>query len=546
MRKFSKLILAILPVSSLTVFSVVSCSTNDKKPTETPKTPDNKIPENQPKKPEHAPESDEKHNSDKSSEEVKPDGEPSPGRPDEQPSPSQPENKPHNPETQPREPENNNNSNEHPNEERPQGDDPQGDEAPRNDVDFSDLNSIPQEISLDHFPKYKKMTPISAWFDLRTNSNVFKDIIFKDFSTITNKYQIKFDSIIDVHYDSTKGAITNVKISFTKDSKSKTKEFTLTGFKKEAKIDNKNKKEDYIMQKDKIDTKLSGLYPSLLAYMLLYNEENGTNNIYDRDLKQSGNVINFDELRNNNQDLFDYNFAGFSVGTKELLFDYNTNDGKLYKDKIVEAKFDDVNGTLGLKVEITNRDDNHSSESTITKEFNFKGFRKIDIKNYRNNPFSFTLTPKGVSEILKNDKIKKSLSDAGIDIHKNEVDEFGGFNSENNIWETLIFKNLLVDLTDNEHHTYRSKKTLGVDPAGSNKEYKSILGLKSNMSLYPFNTIITSESIKNILITIENKQFTLEFELHLPVYATSFSNLLSHAGSDKTLIVRVSQTTKID
>ncbi|QVK05367.1 LppA family lipoprotein [Mycoplasma mycoides] len=526
MRKFNKLFLTILPISSISAFSVVSCTTSTKNNNQIPTIPNNTKPENQ-KQPEQP--SDKKPDSESDNHK----------QPDDKPSPGKPENKPDNSHN-PKEPENNNSNND-----QPQGDQPQDNKMPDSNVDFSDLKIIKREISLDRFYKYSQMTALSAWIDLRTTPNVFKNIIFKDYPFITNKYNIKFESLIDVIEDNQKGLISNVKIRFTKDGKFEILEFTLTGFKKEHKVDNKNNKENYIKQKEKIDEKLLGLYPSLLAYMLLYTEESGINR-YDRDIKQSGNVINFDHLVNNNQDLFDYNFAGFSVGTKDLLLDYNTKDGKLYKDKITEARFDDLQGTLGLKIEISNRDDNHSSESTITKEFNFKGFRKVDIKNYKNNPFTFTLSPRDLNTILKNEKIQSSFKKVGIDLYKTQIFEFGGIPSDNNIWETLIFKHLLVDLTDEEHHTYKSSKTLKVDPSGSNKEYQSILGLKSYMSLYPFNTIITNESIKNILITIDKGKFILEFELHIPVYSTSFSNLLSHAGSDKTLLVKVSQTTQID
>nr|WP_237567334.1 LppA family lipoprotein [Mycoplasma mycoides] len=416
MRKFNKLFLTILPISSISTFSVISCTTNTKNNAEIPTVPNNKKPDNQKQPDKNKPESTEEHTNKKPNENTNDQKQPnSSEKSDAEPSPGKPENKPdnsHNPK-QPENPENNNSNND-----QPQGDQPQYDKMPDNNVDFSDLKTIKREISLDRFYKYSQMTALSSWIDLRTTPNVFKNIIFKDYPFITNKYNIKFESLTDVIEDNQKGLISNVKIRFTKESKFEILEFTLTGFKKEYKVDNKNNKENYIKQKDKIDEKLAGLYPSLLAYMLLYTEESGINR-YDRDIKQSGNVINFDDLINNNQDLFDYNFSGFSVGTKDLLFDYNRKDEKLYKDKIVESKYDDINGTLGLKVEISNRDDNHSNESTITKEFNFNGFRKIDIDNYKNNPFTFSLLPKNLSEIIKNDKIRKTLEESGVYIHKN-------------------------------------------------------------------------------------------------------------------------------
>ncbi|MDP4040392.1 LppA family lipoprotein [Mycoplasma mycoides] len=553
MRKFNKLFLTILPISSISAFSVISCTTNTKNNNQIPTIPNNIKPDNKPS--ENKPESTEEHTNKKPSENTNDQKQPNNSeKSDAESNPGKPENKPnnsHNPK-QLEKPEHNdsNSNNTTDNNNSTNNDEPQhnqGDDSSNNTEEiFSDIDALKKEIEFNFYTIYKNKDALTSWIEIKSRKQaIFKEVIFSRNIDILEKYQIEFDSQNDPEIIKEKGIISNVKIKFTKNGKSKVYEFTFTGFKKENKIDSKNNKDIYIKQKDKIDVKLAGLYPSLLAYMLLYVEQSGTN-IYDRDIKQSGNVINFDDLINNNQDLFDYNFSGFSVGTKDLLFDYNRKDEKLYKDKIVEAKYDDINGTLGLKVEISNRDDNHSNESTKTKEFNFNGFRKIDIDNHKNNPFTFSLLPKNLSEIIKNDKIRKTLEESGVDIHKNEVDEFGGFYSKDNIWETLIFKNLLVDLTDNDHHTYRSNKTLKVDYSGSDKNYKSILGLKSNQSLYPFHTIITKDSIKNILVTIKDKKFTLDFELHIPIYSTSFSNLLSQAGSDKILLVRVSQTTQID
>lgn len=47
-----------------------------------------------------------------------------------------------------------------------------------------------------------------------------------------------------------------------------------------------------------------------------------------------------------------------------MLLNYNREYEKIYNDKITEASFDDVNGTLGLKIKIENREDNNSSEAT--------------------------------------------------------------------------------------------------------------------------------------------------------------------------------------
>ncbi|WP_434342736.1 LppA family lipoprotein [Mycoplasma capricolum] len=512
MRKLNKLIMTILPISSLSVFSVVSCTTDTKnKPDKIPQLPNSKKPNS---------------NSDKKINET-----------------GTNENSPTKPEATDDPNSNNNQSNNNSNGQHSQNDKPQADELPKNNVDFSDIDSLQSEISLNRFTNYMKMDPITAWTHLIADLNVFKNIIFKDYPLIINKYTMEFESPNDVQFENSKGIITNVKIKFTKDNLSKIKIFSFSGFKIKDKIVNKNNKQDYIKQK-KVDEKIAGLYPSLLAYMLLYNEETGSNNKYDKDIKRNGNVVNFDDLRNTNKDLFDDNFVGFNVGTKELLLEYNKKYEQLYKDKIIEAKFDDINGTLGLKIQIENREDNLSNESIITKEFNFTGFRKIDFAN-KENPFDITLLQKDLKTILANTKIKNSLKKIGFDIDKDDDLEEFGVPSENNLWESEIYKYLIFTLTDTKNHIYNAKQTLKIDPNSNKYEYKSILGLKSNMSLYPFSTMITKESIKNMLITVKNKKVTLEFELHIPVYATSFSDLITHTTNGKDLVIRIVQSTSI-
>nr|VZK65547.1 hypothetical protein MF5292_00724 [Mycoplasma feriruminatoris]VZR75690.1 hypothetical protein MF5294_00722 [Mycoplasma feriruminatoris]VZR98277.1 hypothetical protein MF5293_00719 [Mycoplasma feriruminatoris] len=535
MRKFSKLILAILPVSSLTVFSVVSCSTNDKKPIETPKTPVNKIPDNQPKKPEDQTESDENHKTDKPGEEKQPDGEPSPGMPDDTP-----EHKPHNPETQPKEPKTpgNRNSSE---------EQPQGDETPKNKADFSDVEKLDKEINFQYFSTYNNKDAQSGWIQIKSRGpKIFKEVIFAKNKDILDKYMIELDPENIPNIIVEKGIIDNIKIKFIKDNETKIYVFSFIGFlkKQDTNREGKNKKYDYIKPKDNITEKIKGLFPSLVAYMLLYFEENNSNNKYDRQIKQDGNVINFDQLKNNNPNLFENGFVGFSVGTKELLLNYNREYEKIYNDKITEASFDDVNGTLGLKIKIENREDNNSSEATITKEFKFDGFRKVDFEEPNNNPFSVNLLQNDLKTILGEDKIKKSIKDMGLDLKSTKITEFG-VQSQNHLWENEIFKYLVVDITDNKNHIYKSKQTLKIDYNSKKKHYESILGIKPNMTLYPFNTMITKESIKNILISIEGGKVTLEFELHLPVYSTGFSDLTTHLTNGKDLVLRITQSVQI-
>nr|VZR96835.1 hypothetical protein MF5295_00016 [Mycoplasma feriruminatoris] len=276
--------------------------------------------------------------------------------------------------------------------------------------------------------------------------------------------------------------------------------------------------------------------------MLLYADNmNSYKNIQET---QKG-AVNFDDLINKNTALFNNQFVGFGVGTKELLFNFNEEHKKLYNYKIVNAGFDDINGKLNLKVEITNSEDNKEKEPNITKEFSFEGFRKVNLENPNKNPFYVSLLPSDLKKIINDKGIQKNLKELHIDINKErELLEFGIDSS--GIWGDQILKNLTISLTDNDHHIYDSKETLTFRKSKSN-DYRFILGLKSNMSLYPFNTMINNNSIDNILLSIKDKKFTLEFELNIPVFATALSDLTSFTSyNTKILKLKIISTTPIE
>ncbi|KKW61754.1 LppA family lipoprotein [Mycoplasma capricolum] len=521
MRKLNKLIMTILPMSSLSVFSVVSCTTDTKnKPDKIPQIPNSKKPDK-----EHDPNNLDPNDKSDNENHNKEDNNPK--------KPEKPENS------------DNSNSNDHSSDSVPK-EEPQADEASKTKIDFSDVKELNKKIDFQYFSTYNNKNADAAWVQIISRGqNIFKEIIFNKNKDILDKYTVEFDPENKPNIIVEKGIIDDIKIKFTKDSESITLQFSFIGFmkKEESQNDAKNNKNNYIKPNDKITEKLKGLYPSLIAYMLLYFEENHSNNKYDTELKQHGNVINFDELKNNNSNLFENDSVGFSVGTKELLLNYDKEYERLYKDRITEASFDDINGTLGLKIRIENRDENHSTEPTITKEFQFNGFRKVDFEDQKNNPFSVTLLQNDLKTILNEQKIRKSLEEMGLNLNS-EITDFG-VQSKNYLWETEIFKYLILDITDNKNHIYKSNQTLKIDPNSKKNDYKSILGIKPNMSLYPFNTMISKESIKDMIISIENKKVTLEFDLHIPVYATSFSDLITHTTNGKDLVIKIVQSTSI-
>ncbi|WFQ90423.1 LppA family lipoprotein [Mycoplasma feriruminatoris] len=542
MRKFSKLILAILPVSSLTVFSVVSCSTNDKKPVEIPKTPNNKTPDNQPKKPEDQTDK-ENHNIDKPSEEKQTDGEPSPGKPN-NPSHNQPQDQPKEPKTP-----GNNNSNGNSSEEQPQGDEPQ--HKPKK-VDFTDLESLKRDYSFQFITQYNSISASSGWIKIKSEQSIiFKNFIFKN-NNVLNNYQIELDFNTVPEISDEKGMINKVGIKFTKDTESKIIYFTFNGFKpKNSKPEDRTKnKNNYITPKKNIDKTLLGLYPSLVAYMLLYTEEGRSNNKYDQDIKQVGNVINFDELTNNNKDLFTSDFKGFGPGTKELLFDYKEDYRRIYKDKITKAKYDDLNGELELEVQITNTDEHTNSDNDpiISIPFSFKGFRKVDLNKPNNNGLALLLTKRDFKDLINDSYLKdilKHFKDNKYFGKSIPLGDVSGTSLKNDIFDKLI-----VQIDDSTNNIYNSSQTLGLSTNRKSKN-KSILGLKNSTSLYPFHTRVNKDSIKNISISMtdQNKktEATIEFELHLPIYVSTLSDLTSESyAKEDFLKLKNTQTTEIE
>ncbi|QVK07025.1 LppA family lipoprotein [Mycoplasma mycoides] len=534
MRKFNKLFLTILPISSISAFSVISCTTNTKNNNQIPTIPNNKKPESE------------------SNNHKQPDDKPSPGKPENKPdnshNPKQPE--------QPKKPEhnnsnsNNNTDNNNSNADQSQGDEPQ--DEPWNKVDFSDVNKLDKEVKFEFFTTYSRMDAKSAWVQIQGRQPaIFKEIIFKGKNEILNRYEIEFDSQKVPNIVDEKGTIDNVGIKFSKNGKSKTREFVFTGFKKlENKVDKGKNKDEYIKPKTNIDKSLSGIFPSLVAYMLLYSEETQSNNKYDRNIKQSGNVINFDELKNKNLELFGEDFVGFSVGTKELLFDYKNEYNKIYKDKIVAARYDDINGILELEVQVSNTDEyENRNDPTKNYKFTFKGFRSIDFDNPNKNVLSISLQQRFLKKLV-DDKILKTIIDQLVQ-HNHFNHKISVSNINNSNLKGELFEKLTVDIIDDENHLYKSSQTLKIDLFKKENNSKSILGLKNQMSIYPFHSRITKDSIKNIYITINNKNSTkelkLEAEIEIPIYSSTLTDLTDHTyAAEKPLKITVKQSVKLD
>ncbi|WP_434343661.1 LppA family lipoprotein [Mycoplasma sp. 06067-C1-B144P-99-0482-3] len=525
MKKATKLLLSILPISSISFLSVISCSTtssNTKQPDKKPEKPNENTPKTPPKPDDKKPNNnDDNSNSNSNSDHNKPDS----TKPE--------ENQPKKPNEEPQGDGSNNNV-------QPHNDQP-ADQSESHKVDLSDLDKLPKEISFDNFEIYKKQDATSAWFDLKTKIKWIFEKVIND-KEIINKYEVNFVNENDLVFVDEKGVIDKVSIKFTKDKQSKTRTFSFTGFKKRTNQVNKNNKENYIKPKNKVDEKLLGLYSSLVAYMLMYSQDH---NNY-RELLQSGNVINFEELENGNNNLFYSDSINLNVEMKDLLLEYDKSLGELYNDKIIGVRYDDINGILGLEVEIKNREESNLSEPSITKVFNFKGFRKIDFNNNDRNVLSINLLPSSLKEIVGKGNVKKKIDEFKKSGKKENKISFE--KSTEPFFKQQLFKNLLVDINNNEQKIYRSNQTLSLH---SSNGYTSIIGLAGNMSIYPFHSIITKDCINNISLVV-NKQpdnnylITIDFDFDIPVFSSTFSDLKSHVASDsKTLKLKVNAKTFI-
>ncbi|KEZ20238.1 LppA family lipoprotein [Mycoplasma capricolum] len=530
MKRKTKLLLSILPISSISLLSLVSCSTtssNGKQPNEKPANPNEKEPDNEidkkPIKPEDSNYKD-------------------PNKPSNKPNktPKEPEQSGNDSEKDPKKPD-----------EKSQGDQPQNnqpsDQSETNKVDFSDIENILKEISLKTITFYAQRDAATVLFELRKDHSIIDRIFSKEFKDIFDKYYIQFVPNSGENAINEKGLIEKIKLKFTnkKGGASKDFEFTFTGFKIPETINTKNNKYNLLKQKSVNET-LAGLFPSLIAYMLLYSQNH---NEY-KSLEEKDNAINFEELENGNPDLFiDPSLRLNAAAIKDYLFEYDKKLGELYIDKVTAVSYDDYNGSLGLQVEIENRDHNSrtSNEPTISVKYTFNGFRKVDLTDQNKNVLSLFLPQNKFKEMTKKGPLKNKIQNIK---KENKLDnKYLIEDMSNGYLKQQIFKELLVGIYDNANKAYKSTSTLGLQT----KEYRSILGLAGGMSIYPFHTRITKDSIENIYLSIskeENSKYKakLEFEVHIPIFASSFSDLKSHStsGESKALVFKIVSGTSVD
>lgn len=400
-----------------------------------------------------------------------------------------------------------------------------------NDVNFSDIESLSKSLKITNY-SYSKLDPKTALSEILKDESIFFKDVFGE--KVLELYNLKISSE-SVKYDFDEGLLINLAISFTKKNVTKTFDFTIAGFKKKEQNSNSsNKKENYISAKEP-DEKIKGLFPSLIARMLLYVD----NPERYKDIT-SNNKVNYEALLNANGKYFSTNTTPFGPGTKEAFFTYNENLREEYIDKIVAAGYDDSAGTLQLEVEIKNNPEKNSNEPSITKTFSFAGLKKADLQNPTNNVIGFSLTPMS----FKNLQIVKSI----LSKRTKESIKAG--------------ENILKDVDENQQKFLKQKivSELNVYISDSNKSYQDgfsqsakVLDLPSlgnSFVLYPFFTWIGTESIFDLkleLVTGDTGKLKLSFNIKLPVFAQGIGDLKDYSNSNnKQILIPVFTEANID
>lgn len=410
---------------------------------------------------------------------------------------------------------------------------------PNSDV-LNDLDSIEKDVTI-YIPLYKNRDANSSWAILKNDINDLITLLSLK-QNIKSKYTIEYSQNNMPKIDNNSGIITNIGVKFSHMNQSKVLHFNLRGF---ATFNNnlpKNNKNEYLVPLSTLPESVKGLYPSLIAHMLLHAEDRDK---YNQKQEASNNkyIINFDQLENKNNDLFYQQVAPLNISLKEAFFEYNENFKEKYLTKVVAAKFNDVEGTLGIKIQISNTENGPRDEAELTKEYEFSGLRKIDLNNSNQNVIDFYVLPTDLVEIInKYTQIKKVVLDNQNNINQSidlssKLSEFS--------YKTLITalnKIVNVSIVDNQLNAYNFRK-------GSDK-ISSFAGLKQKFGLYPFYTRF-HDNIKNVRLEITNNTDTktgnIYFDVELPIFMqSSFTDLSDNLATSKPITINVKSEFNLD
>lgn len=407
------------------------------------------------------------------------------------------------------------------------------------EVDFSSLESL--ELNPTSYIKfYNQKHSDAAWIELKKNFNsLISELNISQ--EIKNEFNLELVEINKVSTNKVEGVINNIKIKFTKDNQSVIKVFSLNGFAKynDTKVNHKNN----FLTQNELNESLTNLFPSLVARMMLYSEKP---NEYLSNTSQNNFIINFEALMNRNNDLFTSKSPNFNAALKETFFSKNPEFETKYVYKIVAAKYNDLTGTLGLEVFISDSDENPSDEPGINKQFIFSGFRRINKEKPNDNVLSFFMTPSNLKESLKkNTSIKNKIIEL-----KNNNELPINLNSHLSelslkLLELNLYSNLLISIIDNKG-SYNLRH--------SDLRVPSLVGLTQEFALYPFYTRYTKDDIiKNLNVSIKydnnrnQKMIEASFNVRLSIaIQESYNNLVDNFITEEYIEIPVIVQTPLD
>ncbi|WP_027121012.1 LppA-related lipoprotein [Mycoplasma leonicaptivi] len=406
-------------------------------------------------------------------------------------------------------------------------------------IDFSDLDTINTYVTVGN-RFYSQKSATSAWIELQKRFN--QDIhVFWLESDITNKYSINLVDINSTNTDDSKGEITNISLSFSKDNQSKIKKFTLVGFEKSNQNNQINNKDNFLTP-NQLDAKFLNLYPSLIAYMTLYSENpNKYEGIKKTSSRNEERIINFETLMNTNTDLFENDTVNFNSSLKSRFFSINEELKTKYKYSITNAKFSDSSGLLGFEVFIENSEENPSlKEPAVTKFYEFSGFKKITSAS----DFiisGFNLTPADFEkEINSITNLKNSIKDNWQKIENNKTLDLLPFISDFSKQSFIkkLYKKLQVNLVDNSSNRNYNVRY-------SDLKVSELIGISNRFSLYPILTDLSEDKIiDNFKIWIEKDDSRNEYLIKVSFdskiaisHMNSYTDLLDPILSENEVII---------
>ncbi|MGZ9453746.1 LppA-related lipoprotein [Mycoplasma sp. AC157] len=348
------------------------------------------------------------------------------------------------------------------------------------------------------------------------------------------------------------GIIDNVKISFYTEKNNKKDIFvSLKGF---SYFQNKNtekdtEKENFLRAKE-LSAEIKELYPSLIASLLLYNENRESfQDIENQPKSENETILNYEFLVSgtNAKDLFRNPKIKLnpSLITKFLERNIENNNNPKFHYEVLGVKADDLAGTLDIEVGIYNRDEEEVNASVprYLKIFSFSGLRKHNINekgNVDNELFNFSINKEKFSEYLSKLKVKSLLEEESKNLNNTKTKvNVNSLIKNANLFERIknyVINNLLVKIKDsNSSKTYEWKYDF--------LPLNSLISRNDRLTAYPFVTIINNSNFDNINFYLnkkENNEYELSLELNaqFPLYkAERIQDINSFDSfSDKNLV----------